>query len=171
MKAFAIQNKNADGFKGVKIEANKQPSSLSNCLNQLKTEWSKNKNVAALWQDWSKIAGDKLSSHCKPLTFQGGILTIGAQHPQWRQALIFNRNQLIAALRAEGHIISDLRVKQHYHQQPMLQKDEMVIWANHPSRWDIHGKTICPKCRAPSPTGEISLWTKCGLCRRKDLSG
>ena len=91
-------------------ESNKKPSSLSNCLSQLKTEWKQNKNVAALWQDWSKIAGDKLSPHCKPLTFQGGVLTVGAQHPQWRQALIFNRNQLIAALRAEGHMIKDLRI-------------------------------------------------------------
>ncbi len=151
-------------------ESNKKPSSLSNCLSQLKTEWKQNKNVAALWQDWSKIAGDKLSPHCKPLTFQGGVLTVGAQHPQWRQALIFNRNQLIAALRAQGHIIKDLRIKQYYPQKTLLKKDEKVIWAKHPSRWDVHGKAICPICKAPSPAGEISLWDKCGLCRRKDLS-
>ncbi len=170
MKASNHQTKKADNWEDSQEESKKKPSSLSTCLSELKTEWNKNKKVAALWQDWGKIAGHKLSAHCKPLTFQGGVLTVGAQHPQWRQALIFNRNQLIAALRAQGHTIKDLRVKQYHPQKQILKKEEHVIWAKHPSRWDIHGKTICPICNAPSPAGEISLWRKCGLCRRKDLS-
>ncbi|KGG16529.1 MULTISPECIES: DUF721 domain-containing protein [unclassified Prochlorococcus] len=143
---------------------------LSQCLNHLKVEWNKNKSITALWQDWPRIVGDKLASNCTLLTFQGGVLTIGAQHPQWRQALIFNRSQLLASLRAEGHKIKDLRIKQYYPKKHKFKQNEQDIWKAHPSRADIHGKSICPICKSPSPAGEISLWKKCCLCRRKELS-
>ncbi len=147
-----------------------KPSSLSKCLDHLKVEWRKNKSIASLWQDWPTIAGKKLASSCTPLTFQKGILTIGVSHPQWTQALVFNRNQLIAALNAKGHKVKDLRIKQ-YHPPTKEQKEaEQNIWGNHPSRADIHGKQPCPICNKPSPAGEIALWQKCGLCRQKDLS-
>ena len=44
-----------------------KPLALSKCLEGLKQEWDKNKNVASLWQDWPKIAGKQLSSNCTPL--------------------------------------------------------------------------------------------------------
>ncbi len=151
-------------------EASKKPSPISKCLNHIKVDWQKNKNVASLWQDWPKVAGEKLASNCTPLTFQAGVLTIGASHPQWLQAIMFNRNQLLAALRAEGHDIKDLRIKQYYPQKKQSKEGEKKIWSLHPSRCDVHGKKICPICKISSPAGEISLWKKCGLCRRKDLS-
>ncbi|AAP99474.1 MULTISPECIES: DUF721 domain-containing protein [Prochlorococcus] len=146
------------------------PSSLSKCLDQLKVEWNKNQSIASLWQDWPKIAGPKIASNCIPLTFHGGILTIGANHPQWIQALMFNRIQLLAALKAEGHEIKDIRIKQHYPQKSIQKETENAIWEEHPSRSDIHGKNCCPICNVPAPSGEISLWGKCLLCRRQDLT-
>ena len=145
-------------------------SSLSNCIDRLKVEWQKDKSIAALWKDWPKVAGKQLSKNCIPLNFQGGVLTIGSNHPQWIQALVFNRNQLIAALRAEGHEIRDLRIKQHYPKKHAPKDNETSIWENHPSRVDVHGKKECPICNSPAPIGEISLWGKCGLCRRNELT-
>ena len=83
---------------------------------------------------------------------------------------MFNRNQLIAALKAEGHKIKDLRIKQHYPPKKPEQEEELTIWDKHPSRYDIHGKKNCPICNTPSPAGEIILWGKCGFCRREELS-
>ena len=147
-----------------------KPSSLSTCLNHLKKDWKKNKSIASLWKDWPKIAGSQLSSHCIPLTFNRGTLTIGANHPHWIQALIFNRNQLLAALKAEGHEIKNIRIKQYFPENKPLNKEEKDIWEKHPSRSDIHGKQPCPICNSPSPNGEISLWGKCGFCRREELA-
>ncbi len=151
-------------------ETKNNPSHLSDCLDHLKTEWHQNKSVASLWQDWPKIAGNKLASNCSPVNFQHGILTIAASHPQWIQALIFNRNQLLSALQAKGHEIKGLRIKQQYPQKQKIKESEKDIWNQHPSRSDIHGKQTCPICNSPSPGGEILLWNKCSLCRRIDLS-
>ncbi len=163
-------NKYLKNFEDSEDKSRQKPSHLSKCLVHLQKDWHKNKNIASLWQDWPKIAGNKLASNCKPITFQQGILTIGASHPQWIQALMFNRNQLLAALRAEGHEIKELRIKQHYPKQIQTNQAEKDIWDEHPSRADIHGKQICPICNSPSPKGEIALWGKCGLCRRLDFS-
>ncbi len=148
----------------------RKPSSLSKCIDQIKIDWRKEKNLAALWQDWPKIAGKNLSSNCTLLNLERGILTIGTNHPQWIQALIFNRNQLITALRAEGHEIKDLRIQQHYYSTKISKEDEQNIWENHPCRADIHGQINCPICKSPSPAGEVNLWGKCVICRRKELS-
>ncbi len=145
-------------------------SSLSNCIDRLKVEWLKNKSIAALWKDWPRVAGKSLAMHCMPLNFQGGVLTVGANHPQWIQALVFNRNQLIAALRAEGHEVKDLRIQHHYPQEIEPKDNETFVWDKHPSRVDVYGKKTCPNCNSPSPIGEISLWGKCGLCRRNELT-
>ena len=70
--------------------------------------------MAALWQDWPKLAGSTLAEHCRPLTLRHGVLSVGASHPQWRQALLYSKLQLLAAIRAEGHPVRDLRIVQHH---------------------------------------------------------
>jgi hypothetical protein len=49
-------------------------------------------------------------------------------------------------------------------------ESEASIWAEHPSRTDIHGMGTCPDCGRPAPNGEIKLWGHCGFCHRQTLS-
>ncbi len=142
---------------------------VSSCLSSVRLDWKKKGVVAGLWHDWPKIAGEQLAAHCQPINFNNGVLVIGASHPQWLQALQYNRIQLLASLKAAGHKIKDIRIKQHHTINKKVLESESVIWEKHPSRIDIHGLANCPKCNAPSPAGEIDLWNKCGLCRRQDL--
>ena len=146
-----------------------KPSSLMHCLGNIENDFKKNQKIITLWKEWPKIAGPELSNHCTPLSIFNGILIVGANHPQWIQALIFNRNQLIASLKANGHLIKDLKIKNFVNELQKTKQAEKEIWRNHPSRIDMHGITKCNICKKPAPAGEIILWGKCGLCRRKDL--
>ena len=103
------------------------------------------------------------------LTIQNKVLTIGAGHPQWRQALIYNRLKLIESLKSKGYKIKDIRIRQFYPVDLDQKENEKEIWKNHPSRTDINGIIDCPSCQVPSPKGEIKLWGKCSFCRRKEL--
>ena len=142
---------------------------LSDCLEEINLSWQLKGNLAGLIKDWQTIAGEQLANNSHPLNLHREILTIGASHPQWRQALQYNRPQLLAALNASGHKIKEIRIKQ-YHQQPIHKtQDSNLLWELHPSRIDIHGLSNCPSCKCPAPKGEISLWNKCSFCRRKDL--
>ena len=102
----------------------------------------------------------------------GGTLVIGANHPQWLQALKYNRTQLLGTLRAAGHKIKDIRIQQH-HPDLITRKedtqDQESIWSRHPSRIDVHGIANCDSCGSPAPAGEMALWGMCGFCRRQNI--
>ncbi len=141
---------------------------LAACLQQLQTEWRQDGNLAALWQAWPRIAGPQLAPHCRPLQLRGGRLTVGASHPQWLQALRFNRHQLLGALRGAGFSVKDLTFQQHYPGGTPSSgaEQEAAVWAAHPSRVDVHGMAACPACGRPAPTGEMARWGHCSFCQR-----
>ena len=114
--------------------------------------------------------GNQLAANSRPLTLNRGILTIGANHPQWCQAILYTRLQILAALKAAGHQVKEIRIRQYYSQEINPQETENEIWEKHPSRTDIHGLKTCDSCKSPAPYGELKLWGKCVFCRRKDLA-
>ena len=95
---------------------------------------------------------------------------MGAQHPQWRQALLYTKPQLLSALRQAGHAVRDLRIQQHHSLQARSDAQEATIWARHPSRADVHGMGLCPRCGRPAPNGEMDLWSCCGFCHRSSFT-
>ena len=141
--------------------------SIYKCLEAIKSSWER--DVGRLIQDWGEIAGDQLASNCTPLNIHNKILTIGASHPQWRQALQYNRLELIESLKSYGYQIKEIRIKQHYPINLVTKETEKEVWEKHPSRTDKNGIINCPFCKVPSPKGEITLWGKCSFCRRKEL--
>jgi len=147
-------------------------ASLAGCLDDLQQAWQRNDHLAALWQAWPRLAGPQLAPHCRPLTLQAGLLTVGAAPGPWLQALQYNRHQLLGALRGAGFSIRDLRVRQHYPQELASpgSEAEALVWAEHPSRFDVHGMADCPACGRPAPAGEMARWGHCSFCRRADLA-
>ena len=85
------QRRRLPGLELLQSPQRKSPEQLKNCLGSLQRDWRRDDHLAALWQDWPSIAGERLAPHCRPLALQRGILTVGASHPQWRQALLYNR--------------------------------------------------------------------------------
>jgi predicted nucleic acid-binding Zn ribbon protein len=146
-------------------------SPLVRCLEQLQSEWQQEGHLAALWQAWPRIAGSQLAAHCRPLQYQAGLLTVGAAPGPWLQALLYNRHQLLGALRGAGFAVRDLRLQQH-HPGGMASpggSSEAEVWARHPSRIDVHGLADCPTCGRPAPAGEMARWGHCSFCRRAVL--
>ena len=146
----------------------KREQSIFACLEEIKSSWKG--DVGGLIQDWKEIAGEQLALNCTPLNIQNKVLTVGASHPQWRQALQYNRLELIESLKSYGYQIREIRIKQHYPTDLVPRKSEKEIWEKHPSRTHKNGFTSCPFCKVPSPKGEVKLWGKCSFCRRKELS-
>ena len=147
-------------------------SPLARCLEELQRNWRQDGHRAALWQAWPAIAGPQLAPHCRPLLWQGDVLTVGAAPGPWLQALPYNRLQLLGALRAAGFPLRDLRFRQ-LHAPPPPPPGSAVeeeIWALHPSRMDVHGQADCPACNRPAPTGEMARWGHCSFCQRQVIA-
>ncbi len=146
----------------------KREQSISTCLEKIKSSWKG--DVGGLIQEWADIAGEQLALNCTPLNIKNKILTIGASHPQWRQALQYNRLELIESLKSYGYQIREIRIRQYYPIDLVTRETEKEIWEKHPSRTDKNEIINCPFCKVPSPKGEVKLWGKCSFCRRKELT-
>lgn len=151
------------------MQSTSRRKALSKCLEEIQVSMKGSNDMAGIWQDWSKIAGEPLASNCQPINLRYGILYIGSKHPQWRQALIYNRIRLLEIIRKTGYPIKEIRVQQ-YHPEPLIEIEcEENIWARHPSRTDVHGLATCEKCGKPAPAGEMALWGSCSFCKRKNF--
>ena len=67
------------------------PSSMKKCLDDFKKSWDDLDKLTKLNANWENLIGLELSKSCKPLKIEQKILTIAVNHPQWRQALIYNK--------------------------------------------------------------------------------
>lgn len=146
--------------------------SLAGCLDQLQQAWLREDHLAALWQAWPRLAGAQLAPHCRPLSLQAGVLSVGAAPGPWLQALQYNRHQLLGALRGAGFAVREVRVRQHHGQVAPTpgSEEEAAVWARHPSRCDGQAMATCPNCGRPAPAGEMAHWGYCSFCRRAVLA-
>ena len=126
--------------------------------------WRPGGALAGLAENRRRAAGTPL----QPLTLRG-VLTVGASHPQWRQALQYNRLQLLAAMKAAGtpSAISASNSITAAFRKPLRAKPDLGQ-APEPLRCPRHGAV--PRCGRPAPNGEINLWEVCGFCHRQRFS-
>ena len=144
---------------------------LQQCLGEIKSQWQQQGSLGALWQAWPQLAGPQLAPHCRPLELRGRTLVVGAAQPQWLQALRYSRHQLLAVLRSRGYAVGQLQFQQHDAAQASepFSAELDRSWSEHPCR--ITGaSTDCPRCGAPSPSGEIERWGCCALCLHQPSS-
>ena len=142
---------------------------MQNCLDDLKKSWIDLDNLSKINENWEILIGLELSKACKPLKIEKHILTIVVNHPQWRQALIYNKHRLKDSVKRFGISLNDIKIIQNY-EVKKLDKKEMnakKVWENHPSRIN-NNMIICEICNSPAPKGEISRWGKCTFCWRRN---
>ena len=61
--------------------------------------WLSQNPYAALFQEWTRIAGDALAGHCRLLDIEDGVLLVEVDHPGWMQMLQLRRKSLLDAAR------------------------------------------------------------------------
>ena len=146
-------------------------SGIESCLAGVKAAIKKKNHLAKIQDSWRTLVGEKLSENCQPIRLNQGVLVIGAEYPQWRQALMYNRMKLLSSIRAAGHDVRELKIQQYYpNKVNKNSEDELSIWERHPSRIDVHGIAKCSSCGIPAPAGEMAFWGTCSLCRQIELS-
>ena len=147
------------------------PLSIRNCLNDFKKSWDELDKLSKLNENWKKLIGPELYGACKPLKIDQKTLTISVNHPQWRQALIYNRHRLKEAICRFGINLNEIKIIQNYEVKTLDQKEfnAKKVWENHPNRIKNNNMIICKKCNIPAPKGEISRWGECTFCWRKNV--
>ena len=144
--------------------------SIRNCLDDFKKSWGDLDKFSKLNENWEKFVGLELSRACKPLEIDQNILTITVNHPQWRQALIYNKHNLKETISKFGINLIDIKIIQNYEVKTFLKKETnaKIVWENHPSRIRSNNMINCKVCNSPTPKGEISRYGKCVFCWRNN---
>ncbi len=142
---------------------------MQNCINDFKKSWEDLDKLSKLNENWKTLIGFELSRACKPLKIEQKILTISVNHPQWRQALIYNKHRLKETISKFGINLNEIKIIQNYEVKSLDKKEinAKTVWENHPSRIRNNNMVICNICNSPAPKGEISRWGKCTFCWRK----
>jgi len=149
----------------------RKPEALNNCLLKFRKSWSDFDKMLNLSNDWTKVVGKDLAKECQPLKIENNVLTIVANHPQWRQALIYNKHKLKESILGLGINLKNIRIVQNYHEESNKDKvsNNKFIWDNHPSRIKNQEIINCKICNRPTPTKEIERWGKCTFCWRETI--
>ena len=147
----------------------RDPYSLKNCLDNFKKSWGDLEKLSKINEKWKDLIGLELFKECKPLNIEKRILTIAVNHPQWRQALIYNKHKLKERIEKIGINLNEIKIIQNYELKNKNIKDTnaKIVWAKHPSRIHNNNICICTLCNSPTPEGEIKRWGKCSFCWRK----
>ena len=145
------------------------PQKLQHCLNDFKKSWTEFDQISRICENWSKIIGQELSRECKPLKIEHNFLTVCVNHPQWRQALIYNKHIIKKNIAHHlGINLDEIKIIQSYEERKSIKKEDTnLVWENHPSRIKNSNLVKCEFCNCPSPKGEIARWGKCTFCWRK----
>ena len=143
---------------------------MQSCLDDFKKSWEDLNKLSNLNENWEKLIGLELSKSCKPLKIEQKTLTIAVNHPQWRQALIYNKHRLKDSISRFGINLNEIKIVQNYEVKTLDEKvmNAKKIWENHPSRIKNNNMIICKICNCPTPKGEISRWGECTFCWRKN---
>ena len=144
---------------------------MQNCIDDFKKSWEELDKLSRLKENWDKLIGLELARACKPLKIEQKILTIAVNHPQWRQALIYNKHILKENIKKFGINLKGIKIIQNYEVKNLDKKEINVktIWENHPSRIKNNNMVSCKICNSPAPKGEILRWGKCTFCWRKNI--
>ena len=142
---------------------------MQHCLDNFKKSWKDLDKLSQLNEKWEKLIGLELSKACRPLKIEQKTLTISVNHPQWPQALIYNKHKLKERIEKIGITLKEIKIIQNYEIKNKNIKDTnaKIVWAKHPSRIYKNNMCICSVCNSPTPEGEIKRWGKCSFCWRK----
>ncbi len=147
----------------------RKPHLLRNCLDNFTKLYGDLDKLSKINESWMDLIGSELFQECKPLNIEKKILTIAVNHPQWRQALIYNKHKLKERIEKIGITLNEIKIIQNYELKNKNYKatHAKIVWANHPSRVNQNNMCICKLCNSPTPNGEIKRWGKCSFCWRK----
>ncbi len=149
----------------------RNPEALNKCLINFRESWSDFDKLLQLSDNWAKVVGKELANECQPLKIEKNILTIVSNHPQWRQALIYNKHKLKESIFKIGINLKNIRIVQNYQDEFNKAKvsDNKLVWDNHPSRINNQKMQNCTVCERPTPSREIERWGKCTFCWRETI--
>lgn len=103
----------APGYSGSRPDP-RDPQGIENVLKKVlgNLGWNAGMSAGRVLEEWDDIVGERLATHCRPVSFEEGVLVVSASSSAWAAQLRMLTPQLITTIeeRVGSHVISELTV-------------------------------------------------------------
>ena len=74
--------------------------------------WNAGMSTGRVLDEWDQIVGERLATHCRPVSFEDGVLVVSASSSAWAAQLRMLTPQLITTIEEHvgSHVVSELKV-------------------------------------------------------------
>ena len=103
----------APGYSGSRPDP-RDPQGIESVLKKVlgSLGWHAGMNAGRVLEEWDDIVGERIAQHCRPVSFEEGVLVVSASSSAWAAQLRMLTPQLITTIeeRVGSHVISELTV-------------------------------------------------------------
>lgn len=103
----------APGYSGSRPDP-RDPQGIENVLKKVlgNLGWNAGMNAGRVLEEWDEIVGERLATHCRPVSLEDGVLVVSASSSAWASQLRMLTPQLITTIEEHvgSHVISELKV-------------------------------------------------------------
>jgi predicted nucleic acid-binding Zn ribbon protein len=103
----------APGYSGSRPDP-RDPQGIENVLKKVlgNLGWTAGMNTGRVLEEWDEIVGERLATHCRPVSFEDGVLVVSASSSAWASQLRMLTPQLITTIEEHvgAHVVSELKV-------------------------------------------------------------
>ncbi|HEX7353115.1 DUF721 domain-containing protein [Brachybacterium sp.] len=103
----------APGYSGSRPDP-RDPQGIESVLRKVlgNLGWNAGMSAGRVLEEWDDIVGERIATHCRPVSFEEGVLVVSASSSAWASQLRMLTPQLITTIeeRVGSHVISELKV-------------------------------------------------------------
>ena len=103
----------APGYSGSRPDP-RDPQGIESVLKKVlgNLGWNAGMSAGRVLEEWDDIVGERLAAHCRPVSFEEGVLVVSASSSAWAAQLRMLTPQLITTIeqRVGSHVVSELTV-------------------------------------------------------------
>ena len=92
----------------------RDPQGIQNVLRRVLGDlgWNAGMSAGRVLEEWDEIVGERIATHCRPVSFEDGVLVVSASSSAWASQLRMLTPQVITTIEEHvgSHVISELKV-------------------------------------------------------------
>ena len=107
------RSRGAPGYSGARPDP-RDPQGIELILKRVLSDlgWNAGMSSGRVLEEWDEIVGERLATHCRPVSFEDGVLVVSASSSAWAAQLRLLTPQLVTTIEEHvgSHVVSELKV-------------------------------------------------------------
>ena len=107
------RSRGAPGYSGARPDP-RDPQGIELILRRVLSDlgWNAGMSSGRVLEEWDEIVGERLATHCRPVSFEDGVLVVSASSSAWAAQLRLLTPQLVTTIEEHvgSHVVSELKV-------------------------------------------------------------